>query len=38
MAETILVQSLPPDLNLLDLDDLACDDGIPNNTNCQWIY
>lgn len=32
MAEIILAQSLPPDLNLPHLDDLACDDGIPMDT------
>jgi Uma2 family endonuclease len=32
MAEIILAQSLPPYLNLPHLDDLACDDGIPMET------
>ena len=32
MAEIILAQSLPPDLNLPNLDDLACDDVIPMDT------
>ena len=32
MAEIILAQSLPPHLNLPPLDDLACDDDIPMET------
>lgn len=32
MAEIILAQSLLLDLNLPNLDDLACDDGIPMDT------
>jgi hypothetical protein len=32
MAEIILAQFLPPYLNLPNLDDLACDDGIPMDT------